>query len=174
MLRKRDGGLRSAGLHYTTFSKRSEPFIETNNSCILFHPFPSEVVMYFWARVHLCMYVWVYLCMFFVPPPTFCDRTRLLGLPAALTSHLKASRSLTQHSQWCLQPPCGNVGNYVTHLLAATWTADVYMAYRFPVILSPQSGNDSEDLYQQPTEEIKLLIQTRAYTVFVCTWKILM
>lgn len=108
------------------------------------------------------------------PPPTFCDRTRLLGLPAALTPHLKAPRSLTQHSQWCLQPPCGNVGNYVTHLLAATWTADVYMAYRFPVILSPQSGNDSEDLYQQPTEEIKLLIQTRAYTYSICTWKILM
>lgn len=154
MLRKRDGGLWSAGLHYTTFGKRSEPFIETNSSCILFHPFPSEVVIYFWARVRLCMYVWVYLCMCFAPSSNVLWQNQAVGLPAALTPHLKAPHSLTQHSQWCLQPPCGNVGNYVTHLLAATWTADVYMAFRFPVILSPQSGNDSEDLYQQPTEKI--------------------
>lgn len=64
MLRKRDGGLRSAGLHYTTFSKRSEPFIETNNSCILFHPFPSEVVDVFLsqsASLHVCVSVPVYV-----------------------------------------------------------------------------------------------------------------
>lgn len=74
----------------------------------------------------------------------FRDRTRLLGLPAALTPHLKGLHSLTQHSELCLQPLCGNIGNYMTHLLAATWTADAYMADRFPVILPPQSGNDSE------------------------------
>lgn len=117
MLLKRDGRLRSAGLHYTTFCKRREPFIEMNSSCIWFHPFPSEVVMYFWARVHLymcgctCVYV-------FAPSSNALWQDQAVGVfsPAALTPHLKALLPLTQHSQWCLQPLCCNVGNYVTHL----------------------------------------------------------
>lgn len=69
MLRKGDGGLPSAGLHYLC-RRRGAPFIEMNSSCIWFHPFFFRSGgVYLSLSASWCVCVGVPVCMFVPTPP---------------------------------------------------------------------------------------------------------
>lgn len=135
MLRKGDGRLPSAGLHYLL---QEEGTVYWDEQQLYLGPpfFFRSGDVYLSLSASSCACVGVPAVMFAPallllpllpaltglrspgqPPTKLCDRTRLLHstTPAALTPHLKALHPLTQHSKRSFQPLRHNAGNYVTH-----------------------------------------------------------